>query len=163
MILETILGFVSSVMSMTFEYPYGDAPRAHAAARRPTPACPPDSSVLMTYERPRETKGSICSTCPWSFQKTLPTIRICGLGRRDWMSLTSRITRPSGPNEELLGGAPKLPGCPAYKRVPSLLALTSWGRPSPVNVQLRSHLALYGSVTSIIGRMPPTPRNCWPM
>src|SRR2546428_7401456 len=57
------------------------------------------------------------------------------------MSLTSRITRPSGPNEELFGGAPKLPGCPAYKRVPSLLVLTSWGRPSPVNVQLRSHLA----------------------
>jgi len=37
-------------MSMTFEYPYGDAPRAHAAARRPTPACPPDSSVLDQYE-----------------------------------------------------------------------------------------------------------------
>src|SRR5438034_1823417 len=79
------------------------------------------------------------------------------------MSLTSRITRPSGPNEESFAGTPKLPGCAAYKRVPSLLVLTSWGRPSPVNVQLRSHLALYGSVTSIIGRMPPTPRNCWPM
>src|SRR5437867_1163607 len=64
------------------------------------------------------------------------------------MSLTSRITRPSGPNEESFAGAPKLPGCPAYKRVPSLLVLTSWGRPSPVNVQLRSHLALYGLVTS---------------
>src|SRR3977135_3891660 len=69
------------------------------------------------------------------------------------MSLTSRITSPSGPNEELFGGAPKLPGWAAYKRVPSLLVLISWGRPSPVNVQLRSHLALYGLVTSIIGKM----------
>ena len=37
------------------------------------------------------------------------------------MSLTSKITSPSGPNEELFGGGPKLPGCPAYRRVPSLL------------------------------------------
>jgi hypothetical protein len=35
------------------------------------------------------------------------------------MSLTSRITRPSGPNEELVGATPKLPGCPEYIRVPS--------------------------------------------
>src|SRR5258708_3861479 len=78
-------------------------------------------------------------------------------------NLSVKRSSPSGPNEELFGGAPKLPGCAAYKRVPSLLVLTSWGRPSPVNVQLRSHLALYGLVTSTIGRMPPTPRNCWPM
>ena len=79
------------------------------------------------------------------------------------MSLTSRITSPSGPNEELFGATPKLPGCPEYIRVPSLLVERSWGRPSPVNVQLRSHFALYGSETSMIGMMPPTPRKLWPM
>src|SRR5262245_15420842 len=61
------------------------------------------------------------------------------------MSLTSRITSPSGPNEELFGAAPKVPGCPAYNRVPSFLVLRSWGLPSPLKVQLRSHFALYGS------------------
>src|SRR4029077_310213 len=123
----------------------------------------PDSSVLMMYERPLEEMGSICSACPWSSQKSVLTILISGLGRRNLMSLTSRITSPSGPNEELFAAAPKVPGCPEYNRVPSLLVLRSWGLPSPWNVQVRSTFALYGSETSMIGRVPPTPRKLWPM
>ena len=63
--------------------PCGDAPRAHAAGAPPTPPLPPDSSELTTYWRPLLRNGYIGSAAPWSSQKSVLMIRICGLGRRN--------------------------------------------------------------------------------
>src|SRR5258705_9298648 len=52
------------------------SPRSHAALRPPAPPAPPLSSVLTTYWRPFLVKGNICSTCPWSSQKSVPRTRI---------------------------------------------------------------------------------------
>ena len=68
------------------------------------------------------------------------------------MSLTSRIASPFGPKEEADGASAEVAGLPG---VQPRAVLCSWRDRGavhhPVNVQLRSHFASYGSVTSING------------
>src|SRR5262245_51927718 len=82
MSLPMILGFVSSLTSMSCGKPTGGAPRSHAAGQPHAPAAAPDSSVLMMYGYPLILTGIIASA-PFPSQKSVLIIRASGLGLRN--------------------------------------------------------------------------------
>src|SRR4051812_19205801 len=105
-------------MSMMRAKPDGERPRAHAPLKPPVPP-EPDSSVKIRKSLPLYVKGFACCACPPSTQNIVPTTFIFGLGRRNWNSLMSMITRPLGPIDEPV--LPNVPGCGEYMRVPCVL------------------------------------------
>jgi hypothetical protein len=69
MIFETILGFVSSVMSMTFEYPYGDhAPDLIEILRRENIS---RSALMPTMDDVAENVRRNCNVTPMCAEQDL--------------------------------------------------------------------------------------------
>src|SRR6266446_7429973 len=84
---DTIVGLVSSLMSMIRAMGNGGKPAAHAAVACAVLEAPPEpaSSTKMTKGLPPIVTGIVCCATEPSFHKSLLISRGCGLGLRAWM------------------------------------------------------------------------------